>query len=399
MAGSERGYRVAGARLSFMLTLLGLSLRATPAHAYAWMIRHGFSECGSCHVDPMGGETLTGMGRVMGETLLATRWASAPPTRLAEFAFGVPEPDDVRFGGSFRALALSYFDPARTVAFPMQADVYGAGFLGKFTFAASLGVSRASRRYEHASKARLLGDVRDEGVLLVSRNHWVGYSPSERVMVRAGRMNLPFGIRTPEHTLWVRSETQTDRESDQQHGASVVYAAGSFRGELMLSIGNLQLPDSRPLERGYSGYAEYVLTPRFALGLSSQLLVADRELNVDQGAYFRQGHGLTVRYVPWKPLVVLAEADAIKSTGASFGYVGMTTLDLEVLRGVHLAATGELLNRGESPDGPSPGDGNARVGAWLTANWFFGPHLDVRVDLVLRDQRPDVLQTQLHFYL
>ena len=43
------------------LVLLGLQLVTRPAHAYVWMIRHGFAECGGCHVDPMGGETLTGM--------------------------------------------------------------------------------------------------------------------------------------------------------------------------------------------------------------------------------------------------------------------------------------------------------------------------------------------------
>jgi hypothetical protein len=387
------------ARLLFTLTLLGLCLSARPAHAYAWMIRHGFAECGGCHVDPMGGETLTGMGRVIGQTRLASPWGVEGPTDVAKFAFGVTEPDDVRLGGSFRALAVDYLEAWRGVAFPMQADVYGAGFIGRFTVALSVGVSRASARYEHASKARLLGDVEDEGLLLVSRNHWLGYRVSDAVMLRAGRINLPFGIRVPEHTLWVRSETETDRESDQQHGLSVVYAAGRVRSELMLSLGNYQLPDDDLRQRGYSGYLEYLLEPRLALGVSSFMLRAGRERNVDRGAYLRQGHGLTLRYAPWAPLVVLAEFDAIKHTGASLGYVGMANLDLEFIRGLHFAATGECLDRGRQPDGASAGDGQARFGGWLTANWFFFPHFDVRVDLVFRDDRSNTLLSQLHFYL
>ena len=101
-----------------------------------------------------------------------------------------------------------------------------------------LGVSRASARYEHSSKAKLFGDIEDEGFIGVSRNHWLGYRFSNQLMLRGGRINLPFGVRTPDHTMWVRAETMTDRESDQQHGLSIVYSDHNIRGELLGSIGN-----------------------------------------------------------------------------------------------------------------------------------------------------------------
>jgi len=89
--------------------------------------------------------------------------------------------------------------------------------------------------------------------------------------------------------------------------------------------------------------------------------------------------------------------------------VGFGTADVEPLRGLHLALTGEFLNRGEldsedlgeggvrQPDGP--GRGETRFGLWNTINWFLLPHVDLRVDLVLRQDRPTVLQSQIHFYL
>ena len=385
--------------LLFMLLVLAKSLYASPAHAYAWMIRHGYAECGGCHVDPMGGETLTGMGRVMGESRLGQPWSSAPPSDLAKFLFGVTEPDDVRLGGSVRAMSIVDLDTSRTSAFPMQADLYGAGFAGRFTLALSLGVSRASSRYEHASKARLVGDIENEGVLFVSRNHWLGYHVNDDVMLRAGRMNLPFGLRMPEHVLWIRSETQTDRESDQQHGVSVVYTAGALRGELMASLGNFQIQPDGIRERGYSGHVEYLLEPKLALGVSSLVLFAQRERELDQGAVVRHAHGLTARYAPWKKWVVLAEADVLKATNLDLGFVGMAMMDFEPFQALHLAATGELLNRGGADLGASPGRGDTRIGGWLSANWFFGPHLDLRVDFVMRQSRAQMLQTQLHFYL
>jgi hypothetical protein len=398
--GGWAGMRMAIRSVLFLCVLLGTGLEARPAQAYAWMIRHGFAECGDCHVDPMGGETLTGMGRVTSETLLSSAWSEAQPSKVAELLFGaVTEPDAVRLGGSFRGMSIANFETGRVSAFPMQADLYGAGYAGKLSLGLSLGVSRASRRYEHASKARLVGNVEDEGLLLVSRNHWIAYDLTQQLKLRAGRLNLPFGIRTPEHTLWVRSETLTDRESDQQHGISLVYTGGPVRAELLASLGNFQIAPDAIRERGYSGYLEYLLEPRLALGVSSLVLVAQRERTVDEGVVSRQAHGLTARYAPWTPLVVLLEADAIKHTGAAFGYVGMATFDLEALRGLHFALIGELLNRGKPGAGASPGDGETRFGSWLTVNWFFGPHFDLRTDLVIRQNRAEMLQTQLHFYL
>jgi hypothetical protein len=332
------------------------------------MIRHGFAECGGCHVDPMGGETLTGMGRVMGESLLAQHWAEPLPSDRAKFAFGVTEPD---------------------------------GFFGRFSLGISLGLSRASRDYEHSSKARLVGDVQGEGVLLVSRNHWLAYSPTESLLLRAGRLNLPFGLRLPEHTAWIRSETLTDRESDQLDGAAIAYAAGPFRGELFVAVGNLQAWEPAFQARGYSAYAELLVLRRLALGASSMLLRSPRELEVDHGPVSRQAHGLTARYSPWTPFVLLAEADVLKNTGAGWGYVAMATLDVEPVRGLHLSVAREWLDRGESDvgGGPVSGRGRSRDGTWWTIDWFFAPHLEARIDLVQRAQRADMIQAQLHLFL
>jgi hypothetical protein len=228
----------------------------------------------------------------------------------------------------------------------------------------------------------------------------LGYSINDQLMLRAGRMNLPFGIRGPEHTAWVRSETLTDRESDQLHGVSAVYSGGPLRGELMAALGNFQVGDAAFQWRGYSAYLEWLLLRRLAIGASSMWLAAPRELEIDRGSVSRQAHGVTFRYAPWTPVVVLAEADVLKNTGAGVGYVGMLTLDVEPIQGLHVAGSYEQLDRGKSDvESAQSGDGRARVGKWLTLNWFFGPHLDLRADYVKRDSREDMVQAQLHLYL
>jgi hypothetical protein len=108
---------------------------------------------------------------------------------------------------------------------------------------------------------------------------------------------------------------------------------------------------------------------------------------------------LTARYVVAPPVVVLAEADVLKRTGSSFGYVAMATVDVEPLQGLHVGASGEVLDRGKPELFSGLGRGEPQFGAWLTAQWFFFPHFDVRTDFLKRQSRGSTLLAQLHFYL
>jgi hypothetical protein len=58
-------------------------------------------------------------------------------------------------------------------------------------------------------------------------------------MVRAGRLNLPFGLRNNEHTSYVRDLTFTNLNMDQQVGLAVAYNSEAVRGELMGVAGQL----------------------------------------------------------------------------------------------------------------------------------------------------------------
>jgi hypothetical protein len=98
--------------------------------------------------------------------------------------------------------------------------------------------------------------------------------------------------------------------------------------------------------------------------------------------------------------VILAEADVLSKTGSSLGYTGLATLDYEPTQGLHLALTGQLLDRGKPELGAGPGRGEALYDTWLTADWFFAPHFELRTDLVVRgSDRGQLIQVQLHMYL
>src|SRR3954463_342439 len=99
-------------RLSWaLLTACCVVAWSSPAHAYAWMIRHGYTQCVQCHVDPSGAGALTQYGRVISDVLLRTHYGWEKPdeeAQLGKFLFGaVTLPDELDFGGSVRVLSLS----------------------------------------------------------------------------------------------------------------------------------------------------------------------------------------------------------------------------------------------------------------------------------------------------
>jgi hypothetical protein len=190
-------------------------------------------------------------------------------------------------------------------------------------------------------------------------------------------MNLPFGVRTIEHTLWARKLTRTNINDEQQYGASLYFGAGMVRGEVMGIVGNLQLRPDEYRERGYSAYLELEPLEGLAGGVSS--LITHRDLDtVALKETWRHVHGAFARWAtPYEPLVMLAEGDYFfQSSRDEYhrrGPVGYLQADWEPLQGVHFLATGEVNKIGVRKRHWS-------WGGWLSYAWFLAPHADVRLD-------------------
>jgi hypothetical protein len=488
-----------------LVAALALFLVTTRAQAYPWMIRHGYTNCSSCHADPSGGELLNLYGHAISYEALSTRWGgnaeaaradqrrvaraiaraahakSAPKKRVAaenvnldeepaakaaadeetggdapaekksapddeeaaeeegaaeegaaeETAddadaakeagnaasepspfqgmglagplFGLLKPtEDLLLGGSFR-LASTYRGETRF--FPMQLDLYGQiRFLKSLRAGLSVGASKVPAGSPHARAAQVTREQND-GYNLISRTHWLGFDFGEGAhTIRAGRLNLPFGIRMSEHVMWVREKTQTDRESDQQHGVALYLGFETLRLEVMAIGGNFQINPDEFRERGYAGYAELVVDDKAAVGVSSLYTEAKNDRVYTEGLRTARGaHGVFTRVALSPDVSILAEANLLTRSRRELGYVGFFQIDVEPFSGFHLIGTGELLDAGY-PKGGGPaglerakGVGKPEVGGWLSAQWFFLPHFDVRVDAVVRFEK--MILSQLHVYL
>ena len=392
--------------LVVVLPLVVVLFSPARAEAYTWMIRHAYTGCGVCHADPSGGEVLTPYGRAQSDLLLRMRYGGKKgevpePGKSSNFLWFLETPPSVMLGGSARVASTLTGGEYRL--FPMQLDLYGQFRFGNFFVGGSAGVAKVPPASPHARAAQVTAGQGDSWNV-ISRNHYLGMDFAEqKFTLRAGRLNLPYGLRVPEHTLWVRENTRTDRESDQQHGVALAYNAEEARAEGMIILGNYQVNPDEFRERGYSFYFELIASSRAAFGVSSLYTVAvtDRltlETNVARGA-----HGPHTRVGIGEDFALLAEMNLLTDSTRKLGYVGFLQGDYEIVQGFHAMLTAEVLDQGYPRNGqlirlsPDPGNGKPAAGVWVSAGWFFLPHFDLRIDAIVRQEF--TLLTQLHAFL
>jgi len=389
--------------LLVLVILLGALGWTRPASAYAWMIRHDYGGCGMCHADPSGGSLLTQYGRAQGEILLRTHYThrseDEDPGTIGDFLFGVPLPESVLLGGDIRAMSLvvkPQGGPSFSKNILMQADLQGQVSFDRVRVNGSLGYA-----HDGAFPASV---THGNGDRLISRVYWIGADLGEdrQFLLRAGRMNLPFGIRSIEHTMWVRSATRTDTNAAQEDGAALSYTGEKLRGEIMAFIGNYQIHPDALRERGYSGFLEYLAVDRLALGVSS--LVAHTNVDLTLGTpLWRHAHGVFMRYSPIPAIALLAESDLLLTSqppaSNHLGNASMIQVDLEPIQGVHVIGTGEVFDPAWSRTPPS-------YALWGSLAWFLLPHVDVRLDAIWQSNasaaarsNADVFLAQIHAYL
>jgi hypothetical protein len=387
-------------RLLFATLLLAGWLIPATASAYPWMIRHEYSACATCHTDPSGGGLLTRYGRAQAALLLSSRLGlprdEEEPGAYKDFLFGAfTLPDELDLQGWTRQAYLVNMSEGKVVddrLLVMREDLGAHVHTGIFRASGTVGFATEDSR-PLSQEAWVTSNL--NGPNLVSREHWVGVSlADDSLLLRAGRLNRPFGLRNIEHTMWARQETRSDTNQQQQHGVGLAYTGEKLRGEVLAVLGNFQIHPDAYRERGYSANAEYAFATNFAAGLSSQIVHAEADLGSRQ-AYFRQAHGAFIRAVPVKPLVLLAEGDVLMLSlthdNPSLDFTGMLQADVEPIQGLHFVGTGEMLTQSRLHD--------TLVGGWIGAWFFLFAHMDARLDLVERTAGSGPATTSLLFQL
>lgn len=395
-------------------SLFLLCVLALPAQAYPWMVRHGYGSCATCHVDPSGSGQLTDYGRAQDDILV--KWRTQPRKddeelpKTVGFLWFAELPDwlnlsgNLRYGSLIRPQSGPKFLGGYYIPLLMAADLYVTLNFGPVVAHASTGIG-----IRNTGPATIL-PLRDASAsgsytpTWIAREFWLGVNlADDSVMIRAGRQNLPFGLRNSEHTSYVRALTRTDFNISQQVGASISYNGEKLRGEVMGIVGNFQLGPDLYRERGYSGFAEYSFNNAVNVGVSSLITYAGADLT-SLLPTVRHAHGAFGRFVPAEKFAILAEADflmwQVSGQADRLGFAAFVQGDWEPVQGLHVMVTGESSHTGS-------GERGANYGGWLSAAWYFFGHCELRLDNVFRrkavsggaGQFEYNLLLQLHAYL
>jgi hypothetical protein len=367
------------------------SVLSAPAWAYPWMVKHGYGSCATCHVDPSGSGQLSQYGRAQADVLVKWRTQARKEEeevpKSANFLWFLELPEFLNLSGNFRYASL--IRPASSTPFIpliMSTDLYATVNLGPIVAHVTTGVGTYSTHAISYSGPAAIAPICDPSlgtcsVQWLAREFWLGAKfADEAVMVRAGRMNLPFGLRNNEHTSFVRKLTRTDTNVGQQVGASAAYNSDSLRGEIMGIAGNYQLGPDAYRERGYSAFAEYSISHNAYVGLSS--LITWAAVDIQSGdPTTRHAHGAFVRVAPTEKLALLGEADFLALQSPQkldrIGFAAMFQADLDLMQGIHLMGTLEAAQTSSADPGPA-------LGGWVSATWYFLPHCELRLDNIFR---------------
>ncbi len=392
--------RKTAALVAALSVLACLMLASRPAFAFPWMIREGYTGCNTCHADPSGAGILTQYGRGMEEVILRMPYKKdADPGKTGNFFFGAFDlPDQLLLQTDARNLVMTVIpngSPAQLYDYVMQLDQSAQLKLGRFRMNGSIGYTPPTQEWGGGGAlAASLTDQPSSWGAIVARQYWLGLDigKDEEFLLRAGRLNVPYGIRTLEHPFFVRSVTRTDSNTGQEHGVSLAYTGEKVRGEVMAILGNYAIRPDAFRERGGSAFVELTPSTKVAIGASALITHADvarsdLEPSLSASPIFRQDYALHARISPAKALVILAEVDALYNsqqlpgggTSNHFGMASLLQVDLQLYQGIHLLAANEIYNGHIAEKNAY---NTTTVTAWGGLWWFFAPHVDLRVDFV-----------------
>jgi hypothetical protein len=168
---------------------------ALKAQAFPDLIRYGYTSCATCHMSPSGGGLLNGYGRSLSEDEMST-WSYKGESQPLHGLIKMSDEEVERFllGGDLRSLnKVAQNSQGKTdEGFLMQAQLRFGFLYKKFKAAVAIGK---------------IEDPRNSKVVrAVSPEYYLMWSPDDKLSMRIGRFEPIYGLRLPDHNLWVKSE-------------------------------------------------------------------------------------------------------------------------------------------------------------------------------------------------
>lgn len=165
------------------------------AFAFPDTLRHGYTNCTTCHVSPSGGGLLSAYGRSLSSELMST-WSYKDEEQPLEGLVKIPESimDTYFFGGDSRYLSRKTEGKSIDAdeGFLMQAQLRLGFAIDKVKFIGAFGTIENPRESSE--------------IKLVSPEYYLLWNVKEEIHFRAGRFEPIYGLRMPDHNLWIKTE-------------------------------------------------------------------------------------------------------------------------------------------------------------------------------------------------
>jgi hypothetical protein len=192
-----------------------------------------------------------------------------------------------------------------------------------------------------------------------SREHWLMVRFSDAMSLRAGRMVLPFGLRLPDHTQYVREDFGFDKW-DQSYAVEFdsaseqwMFSAAAFGGDLWLDPVPVQ-------ERGAVASLAFNVPSRASFGASVLGSTSEAKRSVARSVF--------ARWMPFNAVYLLGEAvgqrfwstetDAAQNTVAGYlrpGWFVIKSLDLYFELGARARWSARTSSRRSATDSARTG--------------------------------------------
>ncbi len=318
------------------------------AHAYPELVRHGYTNCITCHSSPAGGGLLTEYGRALSKEVLSSgRFffeRSAPPVvegaatpehpREEDFLYGYVEPPRwLTVGGDIRTLQ-SYSNTAlveQAQFIVMQVDAEVLATRGRFGVQGTIG-----RKELPPGMSRFSDNF-------VSHRHWLtaklgAEGVEDTIQVRAGRFYPAYGLNIPDHPVITRQNLGFD-QNQETYNAEFALLKETFNVYATALLGR---PDALDL-RARRGAA---LQASVAVGASAKVGVSGYTGTLyDNDAVNRRnllGAHAIVGITPHH--YVLFEVDGTQSDATQWGVANYAKFGWEFSQGIHVYATEEFAH-------------------------------------------------------
>ncbi len=330
------------------IILLSLFFSGNYALGFPDNIRHGYTNCTTCHVSPSGGGLLSAYGRSLSRELMST-WGAKDEEHLLHGLGKMSEESMEKyfFGGDIRYLSLSETKgkERENEGFLMQAQARVGVAFEKLKFIFNIG--------------KIANPRESAKIEPVSTEYYLLWSPKEEIYLRAGRFEPIYGIKMPDHDLWIKKEIGfvpwQERDSLEfiYEGESQFASFSGFQ-----STSATPTPDQ---QTGYVGTFSHVIGEKSRLGFSG--------MN-------SEGQGLRLRTTSLFGIATLSEKAYLLSevtrisTATANSDLGFVRLGYEIFKGF----TPFLQVQSKSIKTPTPSN-QTKTGFGVI--WLPRPHIEL----------------------